>query len=417
MVKSESFSDLRFINETANQYDVVVVGAGPYGLSTAAHLLGDDLDVAIFGKPMQLWREYMPTGMLLRSFWWATTFSDPERQYGLKHYLREIGQRPIDPLPGKKIADYGLWFQENLVPNLDETFVQNIERSGERFLVTLSDGRLVTARVVVMAPGLRYYARRPTEYSHIRPDLISHSSEHHTLDRFAGKRLVIIGGGQSALETAALAHESGAHVDVISRSSIVWLEGSPTFNNKRALRERLLSPKASIAPGWFNWGLDHFPHAFQRLPRMAKDRVLRGIGSYGPAGASWLKPRVSGRATIHERLSVKQVQEIGDEVVLTLSNDEIVHADHVILATGYRVDVNRLPMLHSSLLARLRTYNDAPILNNSFESSVAGLYFVGFSSVSSCGPLYRFVAGTDAAARHITRSIQSKISTASKVSR
>ncbi len=414
MVKAAKFSGIHSTDETANQYDVVVVGAGPYGLSTAAHLLGDDLDVAVFGKPMQLWREYMPEGMLLRSFWWATTFSDPDKQYGLKRYLRESGQQPFDPLPGKTIAEYGLWFQENLVPYLDETFVQSIEQSAGRFLVTLSDGRSITCRAVVMAPGLRYYARRPVEYSQIRSDLVSHSSEHHTLDRFAGKRLVIIGGGQSALETAALAHESGALVVIVSRSPISWIEGSATFNTKRTLRERLLSPKANIAPGWFNWGLDHFPHAFQRLPRRAKDRLLRGIGSYGPAGASWLKPRVSGKATIHERVTVQQIQEIGDEVVLTLSNDEVIHADHVILATGYRVDINRLPMLHPSVSARIRTYNDAPILNNNFESSVAGLYFVGFSSVSSCGPLYRFVTGTDAAARHITRSILSKISKVSK---
>ncbi|HAE81875.1 MAG TPA: hypothetical protein DCK85_00695, partial [Ktedonobacter sp.] len=137
-----------------SEYDVVVVGAGPYGLSTAAHLQGRGLKVAIFGKPLKLWREHMPKGMLLRSYWWATNLSDPEKKYGLEQYFQAEGQHESDPFLIETFIDYGLWFQKHAVPHVDETYVKTIERKEGQFLVTLVDGRVVRAPAVVMAPGL-----------------------------------------------------------------------------------------------------------------------------------------------------------------------------------------------------------------------------------------------------------------------
>lgn len=386
-------------------YDVIVVGAGPYGLTVAAHALGHGLEVAVFGKPLQLWRDNMPKGMLLRSYWWATSFSDPQNQYGFDRYFLETGQQAIDPLSAETVIEYGLWFQKHVVPNVDETYVKTIERKEEVFGVTLTDGRKAQSPVVVMAPGLKYYVYRAPEYDHLPAALVSHTSAHQTFDQFAGKSVVIIGGGQSALETAALAHESDVDVQLVTRSPLVWIKDKPTFPKHRPLIERLRYPKASISPSWFNWGLDNFPYFFQRLPRATKDRLLRGIGSYGPMGASWLKPRLIGKVPLHERQHVQQVKEVDDGVLLTLSNNKTLRADHVILGTGYRMDIRNLPMLHPSVLSEVQTYHHAPILNNWFESSVPGLYFVGFSSVSSCGPLYRFIAGTPAAARRVAASV------------
>lgn len=407
MSESKDFQGQRYPVSTAN-HQVIVVGAGPYGLSIAAHLLRHGLDVAVFGKPMQFWRENMPKGMLLRSYWWATNLSDPQKQYGLERYFRETGQQAIDPLPAETFIEYGLCFQNHVVPNVDKTYVKTIERREGQFVVTLVDGRLIHSSVVVLAPGLSYYIYRPTQYNHLHAGLVSHTSEHSTFDRFAGKSLIIIGGGQSALEIAALAHESGAHVQVVTRSPLVWIRGAPSFPEHRSLVERLLSPKAGIGPGWFNWQLEHFPYFFQRLPRFMKERLMRGIASYGPMGAAWLKPRVVGEVLLHELQHVQQVREVDDGVLLTLSNNKTLKADHVILGTGYRVDIKYLPMLHPSMLSEIQTYKNAPVLNNSFESSMPGLYFPGFSSVSSCGPLYRFVVGTEAAAQRIVSSVVCK---------
>ncbi len=384
-------------------YDVVVVGAGPYGLSTAAHLQGRGLNVAVFGKPLKLWREHMPKGMLLRSYWWATNLSDPERKYRLEQYFKAENQHESYPFPIETFVDYGLWFQKHVVPHVDETYVTAIERKDGQFLVTLVDGRVVQAPAVVLAPGLIYYIYRPAEYDCMPAELVSHTSDHYSFDRFVGKHVVVIGGGQSALETAALLNESGAEVQLVTRSPFYWLSDDPMKN--RTFVRRLSAPKAGIAPGWLNWGLENFPYAFQRFPRSIKDGLLRGRASYGPAGALWLKDRIIGKVALHELRRVQEIKEVDDGVMLTLSNNDVLKADHVFLGTGYRVDIKKLPMLHPSLLSEIQTYRGAPVLNNRFETNISGLYFVGFSTVSSCGPLFRFVVGTDAAARRIAGAV------------
>jgi len=387
-------------------YNVIVVGAGPYGLSIAAHLLMRRLNVAVFGKPLQLWRNNMPEGMLLRSYWWATNLSDPYRKYGLAQYFQLHGQDAPDPLPIETFIDYGLWFQKQAVPDIDETYVACIERVDGTFKVTLEDERVVFSRSIVMAPGLRYYAYRPSEYDHLSPELVSHSSDYNTFDRFAGKKVIVVGGGQGGLESAALLHESGADVEVIACSPIHWLRPLESLE-KRALIEKIRIPKAGIAPGWINWGLEKLPYAFHRLSRSTKDELIDKRN--GPAGAAWLKPRLVKLVPLHEGVRVVEMRETDDGIAVHLSNGEVVKADHIILATGYRVDISRLPMLAPSLIAEIQTYQKAPVLNSRFESNVPGLYFAGMSSVSSFGPLYRFVVGTEAAARRIAGSVAKQV--------
>jgi len=389
---------------SGTHYDVVIMGAGPYGLSTAAHLLGQGLNVAIFGKPMELWRDFMPKGMLLRSYWWATNLSDPQNKFGLERYLNEQGQETFDPVPGDTIADYGLWFQKHAVPNVDETFIQTIERKGEQFEVTLVDGRVITCTSVVMAPGLQPYVYRAPEYDHLPKELVSHTAIHRTFDELAGKKVAMIGGGQSAMESSALAYESGVQVEILSRKALIWIKEGAAFPTNRTLINRIIEPKAGIAPGWFNRIEETFPYSFQRLPRSTKDRLLSGVGSHGPKGSSWLRPRLIGKVPLHEETSVLQAKETDGGIQLTLSTNQTLQVDHIILATGYRVDIKRLTMLGNSLLPQIRDYKGSPILSNHFETSVPGLYFVGFSSHNSCGPYYRFVVGVGAAARRITEA-------------
>ena len=388
------------LSVSAPQYDAVVVGAGPYGLSTAAHLLERGLAVAVFGKTLELWRDHMPKGMLLRSHWWATNLSDPRKQFGFARFFRESRYEKCYPVPIEAFIDYGLWFRERAVPNVDETYVSSIERRNHHFQLTLEDGRKVQSAAVVMATGLYYYADRPEEYR-LPARLVSHSCDHNDFSRFKGKQIVVIGGGQSAIEFSALLHEAGATVHVVSRRPIVWL--APDRANERGIVEQILAPNASIAPGWKYWILEHAPYLFYRFAQQRKDKAIRNY--YSAAASDWLRDRVIGKATRHEGQTVVKMETVGGKVDVTISDGEKARADHVILATGYQVDINRLTMIHPSLLAAIKTDMTIPILSPWFESSVPGLYFVGLTALRAFGPLYRFVAGCRATARRVAGSV------------
>src|SRR5436305_901102 len=340
-------------------YAVGVVGAGPYGLSTAAHLLGQGLRVAVFGRTLEMWREHMPGGMLLRSHWWATNLSDPRHAYGFARFFAESQWDRVYPLPIEAFIDYGCWFQQRAVPQVEETYVASVEYRNGRFLLTLEDGREVESGAVVMAVGLYYYANRPEPYASIPDGLVSHSFEHRDFRRFAGRDVIVIGGGQSGVEFAALLHEAGAAVQVVSRRPINWLP--PDRTETRGALARLLAPAAGIAPGWVNWVWDHRPYLFYRFPQSWKDRYN---ASYPPGANDWLRTRVLGKIALHEGRTVANVDVANGRVAATLSDGARLSADHVLLATGYRVNVNRLPMLHPSLRAELMTDGANPILNH-----------------------------------------------------
>ncbi|HZR42062.1 MAG TPA: NAD(P)-binding domain-containing protein [Ktedonobacteraceae bacterium] len=386
---------------TTTYYDVVVLGAGPYGLSVSAHLRGQGLNVATFGKPIYFWREHMPQGMLLRSYWWATSLSDPLGKYAFDKYFLEKGTQGFDPLPAETFVDYGLWFQKHAVPDVDETYITSIERKGGQFLLTLADGRSIQSKLVVMAPGLQYYIYSPQEYAHMPSSLVTHSADHHDLSKFAGRRVAVIGRGQAALETAALLQEQGVDVRVIARHSLRWV---PVANTKvPAWIRTVRAPQAGMGNGWMNFLLEKYPYMLQRMSRTTIDRLVDT--THGPAGSHWLKPRIINKVKVLEQTNVDKIEAANEHARLSLSNGETLDVDHVILATGYRPDLQRLTMLQPSLMNAIQTYQGSPVLSTWFESSVPGLYFVGFSAARSFGPFYRFVIGTEAAARRVASKV------------
>jgi cation diffusion facilitator CzcD-associated flavoprotein CzcO len=381
-------------------YDAVVVGAGPYGLSTAAHLLGRGLKVAVFGRRLELWRQHMPKGMLLRSHWWATNLSDPRQEYGFERFFTHSKYAKGYPVPIEAFIDYGLWFQERAVPNVDETYVASIERADDHFLLTLEDGREVRSAAVVMAIGVHPYAHRPEPYKHLPAGQVSHTCDHQDFSRFKNQDVIVVGGGQSAIESAALLYEAGAAVRVVSRRPLWWL--APDRANERTVFEQILAPNAMIAPGWQNWVLERMPYFFYRFPQGSKDRYNR---HYRSGATDWLRHRVIGKVTLHESQTVATVRAVDGKVDVSLADGTTVRADHVILATGYKVDINTLTMMHPALRAAVKTDRSIPILSPWFESSVPGLYFVGMTSVRAFGPLFRFVAGCPAAAQRVASSV------------
>jgi NADPH-dependent 2,4-dienoyl-CoA reductase/sulfur reductase-like enzyme len=130
---------------------------------------------------------------------------------------------------------------------------------------------------------------------------------------------------------------------------------------------------------------------------------------HGPAGVHWVYLRVVGHFPLKEQVQVTKVEAVDNVARLTLSNGEVLDFDHILLGTGYRTDVKQLPMLDTSLRDSIVLANGFPLLNPSFESSIPGLYFVGYSSLRSFGPFFRFVAGVDAASRHLSKAVARRI--------
>jgi len=381
--------------------DVVIVGAGPYGLSVAAHLRSiKGLDVRVLGEPMSFWAQHMPCGMLLRSPYVASHLSDPEGVLTLDTFQVERGARLTKPVPLSAFVDYGRWFQQKVAPDVDTRKVVRIERIAAKLKLTLDDGEQVSARRVVIATGIGHFVHRPASLNGLPSQLVSHASEHSELSCFNQKRVLVVGGGQSALESAALLHESGARVEMVIRERTVHWLGQRKWAHVWPLRQLLHAPP-DVGPAVVSHLTAH-PNLYRRLPREWQDRL--GVRSIRPAGAAWLKPRLDP-VPIRVACGVTSAVAVNGHLRVRLSDGSERHVDHVLLGTGYRVDIRRSPFLAPGLLSAIRQTNGYPHLDAGFESSARGLHFVGAPAAWSFGPLMRFVAGAAFTSRALTHRL------------
>jgi FAD-dependent urate hydroxylase len=381
--------------------EVIVIGAGPYGLAAAAHLGASGVATRVFGEPMSFWRHNMPQGMKLRSPWGATHIPDPRGDLSLDAFTAARGLARREPLPLETFVDYGMWFQRAAVPDIDTRMIARLESAGDGFRIETMDGAHVHARRVVVATGLGRQAFRPEAFADVPAEFASHASEHSDLGIFRGRRVAVVGRGQSACESAVLLHEAGAEVELICRGDVHWLGGSARAGRASVdwLRKRLAAP-SGVGPFPLNW-LAERPDLAYAMP--AEMRARFNARCLRPGAAAWLRPRVTGvRVLAGERIHSAVVA--GERIALMLDHGTAVF-DHVMLGTGYKIDVARLGILDTDLLALLGRRDGAPVLGAGFESSVPGLHFVGASAVRSYGPLMRFIAGAGFAARALTMRV------------
>jgi cation diffusion facilitator CzcD-associated flavoprotein CzcO len=388
---------------------VAIIGAGPYGLSLAAHLRSEGVELRIFGMPMHCWRAHMPKGMFLKSEGCASNLFDPAGAYSLRQYCAERGlpYAPYGtPVPLETLTQYGLSFQQRFVPTVENVMVTTLGRLSDIFELRLANEEMVRAGKVVVATGMSHAAHIPTALAQLPAELLSHSSVHHDLSGFKGRDVTVIGGGQSALETAALLHEAGAEVRLlVRRHSILWNE-APILN-RRSLFQRMRHPMSHLGPGLGPWFYANAPMLFCYLPQ--KTRIARTQKALGPAGAWWLRERVVGRLPILLGHSVRGAETCGQGVLLHLQRPDgelrRLTTDHVIAATGYRFALGSLPFLSKRLRSQLHSIRQTPVLSPNFESSVRGLYFTGLASANQFGPAMRFLHGADFTARRASRHI------------
>ena len=382
--------------------DVTILGAGPYGLATAAALHGAGLTVSVFGEPMSFWERNMPTGMLLRSPYAGSSIGDPRGPLSLDAYSLHTDTKLDRPMPLPQFISYGHWVQARGVPDVDTRKVVDVRRADRGLMLQLEDGEEVVTERLVVAAGIGYFPHVPAVFQGLPPELVSHASAHRYLTHLSGRRVLVVGAGQSALESAALLLESGAQVELVSRAEVIhWLGQRPWLRSLGPLSAVLYAP-AEVGPPLL-CQLVRVPGMVRRMPAARRHQLdHRAIR---PAGAAWLRPRVVDAVPLSVGREVVLADRVGDKVAVTFDDAESGVFDHVLLGTGYRVDIARYPFLSRQLLTDVRRVDGYPLLGAGLESSVPGLHFVGAPAARSFGPLMRFVAGSHFAASEVARSL------------
>ena len=393
--------------------DVAIIGAGPYGLSLAAHLNTRNIDFRIFGKPMNSWREHMPKDMLLKSEGFASNLDAPNAGATLAAYCKARGIAYEDqglPVPLSVFNDYASWFQRRYVPNLEEKNVVALEEGPHGFLLELEDGERLEARRVVNAVGITWFADMASPLKTLPAWAASHSFAHRDGAQFKGREVIVLGAGASAIDLAAQLADSGADVRILARADHIRFHDAPD-SAAATLLNQIRNPSTGIGPGWRSFFCVNAPLLFHRMPEALRLRATER--HLGPAPGWFMRERVDGRipALLGRELLFAQTE--GDRVALRVAGatggQETLTCDHVVSATGFKPELHRLPYLKPELLARIAQVANTAILSDQFEASVPGLYFTGPAAANAFGPVLRFMVGAEFAAPRIAAHLSRKL--------
>jgi cation diffusion facilitator CzcD-associated flavoprotein CzcO len=382
------------VNREPSSTPVLVLGAGPFGLALSAYLRSRDRDHLVVGRPMAFWRSHMPSGMLLRSD--CDWHLDPLNLDTLDAFAatRGLTRSEVEPLTLAFYLEYADWFMRRKGIEPVSAHVERLDRIDGRFTAVLDDGGRIEAGRVVLAVGFQYFKHVPSELSARLPEgRVSHTADLVDLAALAGKRVLIVGGRQSAFEWAALLHEQGAaEVHVVHRH-----------------------PTPAFEPSDWSWvlsmvdGMVEDPGWYRRLSDTGREELNRRFWTEGRLRLEpWLAPRlVSPSIRLLPRTSVASCAGGGHGTLrVTLDDGRTLMVDHVVLATGYKVDVARIPFLAAgNLLDGLEIVDGSPALDDSFQSSVPGLYFTSMAATRSFGSFFAFTVSARASAAIIGRAL------------
>jgi lysine/ornithine N-monooxygenase len=392
---------------------VAIIGAGPYGLSVAAHLAARNIEHRIFGRPMQFWSKIAEAGegRFLKSYCFGTNISTPNEGSSFVDYNSRLGLETFEPCSIRNFAEYGQWFQQRNVSWAEPTDVVQVSQHGDHFMITLANGERCSAGQVVLATGLAGFAHVPAALATLPNGLAIHTSNISSFSSFKGLNVAVIGAGQSALEAAALLHEAGAMPQLFVREdSISWHQ---RVMQNRNLWRRLRSPISGLGTGPKAWALTRFPGAVYQMPEALRTRF---VNSHLPAeGAWWLRDRVENKFPVHLGASIVSSRDVNDLAALNFKRKGNgsgleLSFDRVVAGTGYIVDVDRISFLEPELRRSIQRIGKAPKLSANFESSVPGLRFVGPTSAMSFGPLFRFVVGAEYTATVVSGQLAKEVS-------
>ena len=377
---------------------LLVIGAGPYGLATAACAKRAGIEQHVVGKPMAFWRDNMPAGMFLRSG--PDWHLDAAGVNTFMVYLEERGIDPsdVDPIPVALFLDYVDWFEEKAGIEVQPELVRDLSRPNGRFEATLESGRSITADAVVAAPGISHFTVVPewVEQS-LSPERWTHTCNLVRFDQLKGKRVLIVGGRQSAFEWAALLADGDAE-----EVHVVYRHDTPEFTASDWHFVDDLMDLTATVPGWF-----------RHLPAEEQEAVTKRFWAEGRLRLEpWLTPRLD-KPSVHRwpHASITACRELPDRIEVDLSNGTHLAVDHIVLATGYKPDMRKVPYL-AGVVDGMELTDGFPVLDEHFQSSVPGLFVTGFPATRDFGPFFGFVRGCPVAATLTTDGLKEALARA-----
>lgn len=385
---------------THRNTDLLIIGAGPFGLAMAAYAQHLGIDHVIVGKAMDFWQANMPKGMYLRSA--CDWHLDPVDEATIEAYLDTMGLTPpdVEPLSLDFYLGYTRWFQEQKQIDALPVFVQRLDTpdgSGSGFRASLADGGMISARHVVIALGFKHFKNIPDDLLPLLPaGRFEHTCDLVDFASLNGKRCLIIGGRQSAFEWTALMREAGAAAIHVSHR-----HDSPAFAEADWSWVNPLVDAMVDNPGWF-----------RNLTQTEKDEVNHRLWAEGRLKVEpWLASRVlQDTVTLWPNTQVSGCREgASGEIEVTLNTGDQLHVDHVVLATGYKVNMAQIPFLaDGNVLAQLHTHDGFPMLDEHFQTNVPGLYVTSMPATQDFGPFFAFTISVRTSARLIGQDIKQK---------
>lgn len=378
--------------------NVLIVGAGPFGLAIAALASQKQIEHSIVGRPMEFWRRHMPNGMYLRSA--CDWHLDPLNIHTIEKFVELQGKtrKEVEPLSLDFYLSYVDWFQEQKQIKTTPLYIKRLDRLSNHFLATTENDTPIYAQKVVLAPGFKHFANIPAELeTRLAPCKFQHTCDSVDFRTAAGKRYLIIGGRQSAFEWAALLLESDAAAVHLSHR-----HDSPAFKEADWTWVTTLVDNLVQDPNWF-----------RNLSSEEKETINRKLWSEGRLKIEpWLESRLaSDRVRIWPQTEVVNCASANDNCRVELSNGEILEVDEIILATGYKVNIARLPYLtNGNILNRLESRDGFPVLDDHFETSIPGLFITSMPAVQDFGPYFGFTISVRASAQLICERLGAELS-------
>ena len=374
---------------------LVVIGSGPYGLAVAAYAKHLGLDFTLLGPPMGLWRNHMPRGLLLRS---PTDWHvDSVGGRSFNDFLEGRGLTPEDvfPIPVELFLEYTDWFTAENKLRTDPRLVKTLNRRDSLFELVLETGETIKASNVVATLGMPYFKHIPDELAKMIPEhQLSHAVDSVNFELLRDKEVLIVGGRMTAFEWAVLmAEQSNAQAHIVHRhetppfvdSDFSWIW--PEVQNTTYVR------------GWF-----------RNISKSQQKEIDKRFYKEGRLKMEpWLKPRLdAGGVSIQANTAIRSARPgPNGRLDVELDNGTSVTVDHVMLATGYLLDLKRVPYIaNGNILDDLRINERSPVLDEDFQSSLPGLYFTGLSAVQDFGPYFGFCVGSPSAGRVIGKSLE-----------